>query len=371
MSAVFALLSFLVALALSLALVAYALVSLGFSGESYRSGMTWLHVGFMMVAVLVAFVPLGLTLWAFWRRFFSSRPWADVPLGLGLPLVACVVCAGACFLAFIGGELASKHYSDWMGARERAALRVAVDAGAREKACDLVRLDPKATSEDMRRCRAHLESLSSTAERWAVLATFHDVAGFKTWTPAQVGLAPRSDWSRKLVVVRHDQEWFLRTFYETWLARPDALQSKDDLSALRSCLRHSTRLNGWTAAAMEVFRSQLFPEIVRRVESLPAPHRDLLEAGWLREELPKLQASLEQGGEPPTPKLATVPEGTLGLAQLTQDDALHVWLRATPTEGAFGDVYLVYPHSGRRIPNDWEGHLDPMEPGEVRPVPPL
>jgi hypothetical protein len=111
---------------LSLGLLTFALVTLGFSGESYRRGVTPLHLAFNTVAVLVAFAPFVLTLWASWRRFFSSKPWEDVPLGWGLPLAACVGGAVVCYLAFLAGEWVEGLGSERRSAEEQAALRAEV-----------------------------------------------------------------------------------------------------------------------------------------------------------------------------------------------------------------------------------------------------
>lgn len=377
MKLLLALLCAVVALGLSLALLAFVLVTLAFSGESYRRGMTPVHQAANTVATLVAFIPLVLTLWASWRRFFSSKPWDDVPLGWGLPLLVCVGCTGVCLLAFFAGEWVESFKSERRRSEARATLRAEVEReataerGAPDKSCDLVVLDPKATPEDMRRCRAHIESLPSPEARWAEFLKFlDDTSGFQTWTPKQVGLAPDWDWNRRVVVVRHDQEWFLQAFYETWFARPDAFQSEKDLERLVYCLRDTSRWDGWTHAALEVHRTRVLPEIARRVEAQHAVPRDAPVMEWLRELLPPSPTSPEERPEPPLPKLDSVPEGTIGLAQLADDGELHLWLRATPTSGAFGDVYLSYPpsdeHSGK-----WKRHLGSMKPGQVRPVPPL
>ncbi|MFP2911396.1 hypothetical protein ACLESD_41500 [Pyxidicoccus sp. 3LFB2] len=370
MNAVLAVLSFLVALGLSLALLAFAVVTLGFSGESHRSGMTPLHVALNIVALVIAFAPLVITLWVAWRRFVSSRPWDDVPLGTGLPLVACAVCAGATFLSFLAGEWVASLDSNRKRAQELAALRAEVEGGAQEKACDLVLLDPMATPADMQRCRARIESLSDPRARWAELRKFrHDISGFNGWTPMKVGLAPEWDWNREVVAVRHDQEWFIRAFYETWLAQPAAFQSPEELQHLQGCLRVSTRGHGWTPAALDVLRSQVLPELVGRLESPQDPPRDPHVEGRIQELIKSLQES-PGGGGPPTPRLDAVPEGTIGLAKLDDEGNLHLWLRATPTTGAFGDVYFTYDPSDEHL-RHWKGHLGSMEPGEVRPVEPL
>ncbi|MFP2925591.1 hypothetical protein ACLESO_10300 [Pyxidicoccus sp. 3LG] len=373
MGAVLAVVCVLVELALSVALLGFALVTLGFAGEAYRHGMTPAHQALNALGILFAALPLFVTLWVSWRRFFSDRPLEGVPLGLGLPLVACVLCAGACFLSFMAGEWFTSRESEARRQRELAALRAEVEGGAREKSCDLVLLDPAATPEDMRRCRERIESLSTPEARWSELTKFlGETAGFKTWNPKQVGLAPAWDWSKSLAAVRHDQEWFVRAFYEAWLARPDALQSVEELERLRGCLRHGTRYSGWTPAAVEVLRSQVVPELSRRLDSQQDLYRNLPSAEtqlqWVREELETLRTKPEEGGGPPPPKPDAVPEGTIGLARLDDDGTLRLWMRGTPSTGAFGDVYLEY-HSYDEPYRKWMRYLGALAPREVRPVP--
>lgn len=371
MSAVFAVLCFLVALVLSLALLAFGFTTLGFAGEAYRRGMSLPLIVFFTLAILIAATPLFLTFWTAWRRFFSSKPWEDVRFGVGLPLLACVVCAGATLLFFFLGEWVHSLQGDARSARELAALRAEVDGGAVEKSCDVVLTDPKATAEDMRRCRARIESLTDSKQRWAELQRFlQDTSGFKTWNPGQFGLAPAWDWNRNLVVVRHDQEWFIRTFYGTWLAQPGALEGEEELNRLQGCLMRNRRWFGWTPAALDVLRTEFLPEIVRRIEPLREAHRDMYERKWLWETIEKLQSSSDEGGGPPVPKLDNVPEDAIGLARFDADGTLRMWMRATPTTGAFGDIYLEYSPSDSHY-SKWKWHLDSTEPGEVQPVSPL
>ncbi|NMO19050.1 hypothetical protein HPC49_37355 [Pyxidicoccus fallax] len=368
MSAVLAVLCLLVTLALSLAVLGFALTTLGFTSEAYHRGMTTLHIVITVVAVLVAATPLFVTVWAGWRRFFSSRPWEDVPLGLGLPLLAPVVCAGLSLLAFHLGERVASHQSQQRRAEELAALRAEVDGGALEKSCDIILTDPRATPEDMRRCRTRIESLSDPKKRWAELQRFLDIhSGFQTWTPMKVGLAPKWDWNRSVVVVRHDQEWFIRTFYETWLAQPEAFDSEKELTRLNGCLRDTDRWTGWTPSALAVFRAQVLPAIVQRVEAQRERHQELLVWPWLQKALAEHQAPPKKKEVPPVPKLDAVPERSIGLARFDADGTLHLWLRATPETGAFGDVYLTYTPSDEHY-GPWKSHLDSTEPGKVQPV---
>jgi hypothetical protein len=371
MSVLFGLLCTVVALGLSVALLGFALVTLGFSGESYRSGMSSLHIAFNTVAVLFALAPFVLTLWVSWRRFISSNPWEAVPLGWGLPFVALVTCAVACFLAFLGGEWVASLQSEKRRAQERAALRAEVEGGAQEKVCDLVLLDPMATPEDMRRCRARLESLTAPGARWAELTKFlGSNTGFKTWNPKQLGLAPKWDWNRSLVAVRHDQAWFLPMFFETWLARPEAFQSEKDLDQLNGLLRSSQREDGWAPAAVDALRARVLPEIVRRFEAQQAVPQDVHVMDWLRKALSELQQTPGDAGEPTPPTPAGTPPDAIGLARIGDDGDLRLWLRTTPSAGAFGDVFLRYSPSNEHF-RHWKRHLGSMEPGEVRPVEPL
>jgi hypothetical protein len=371
MSTLFGLLCTVVALGLSVALLGFALVTLGFSGESYRSGMSGLHIAFNTVAVLLALAPLVLSVWVAWRRFISSQPWEAVPLGWGLPFAALAVGAVGCFLAFLGGEWVASLQSEKRRAQERAALRAEVEGGAVEKSCDLVLLDPRATPEDMRRCRARIEALTAPDARWAELKKFLGPnSGFRTWNPKQLGLAPKWDWNRDVVAIRHEQEWFLPMFFEAWLSRPEAFGSEKDLEQLFGLLRSSSREDGWTPAAVDALRVQVLPEIARRFEAQQAVPGDASVMKWMKEAITTLQQTPGDEGEPVPPSPADLPEDAIGLARIGDDGELRLWLRATPSTGAFGDVYLRYPPYDEHF-RHWKRHLGSMEPGEVRAVEPL
>ncbi|MCP3140858.1 hypothetical protein [Pyxidicoccus xibeiensis] len=375
MGAVLAVLSSLVALVLSVVLLHYAFIMQGFAGESYRHGMSPAHQALNVLGMFLAALPLFVTLWVSWRRFFSDRALEGIPLGLGLPWAAFVVCAGACYLSFSAGEGFTSRAREAATQRARAALRAEVENGAEYKACELVLLDPAATPEDMRRCRALIESLPTPQARWSEFRNFlSQTSDFRSWNPKQLGLAPAWDWNRSLVAVRHDQEWFLRAFYEAWLARPAALQSAEELANLRRLLQGSTRHSGWTPAAVDVLRSQVVPELARHLDSNLERYRGdataELHLEWVREELETLRTKPAEGGGPPPPKAGAVPEGTIGLAQLGDDETLRLWLRGTPSTGAFGDVYLEYRHYDEPY-RKWLSFLGSLPPGEVRPVPPM
>ncbi|NBD12307.1 MULTISPECIES: hypothetical protein [Corallococcus] len=362
-----------VELVLAVALMGATFVALAFSGEAYRRGITLAHRAMNALSAVIAIVPLLLTLWVIWRRFFSSRPWGEVPLGLGLPLAVGLPCAAAVFLALLGGEALAGRAFESRRRKERRGLRAEVERGAVEKSCDLVVTDPAATPEDLRRCRTRIESLASPEARWREFLKFVDGrTGFRTWNPEELGLAPSWDWNRSVAVVRHEQEWFLPAFYETWLARSDAFLSEADLERLLGCLNRSRRSTGWSAAAIERLRPQLLPEIARRLDA----RQGLSGTGALwrdsaREVLAALQRTPEEGGGPPVPASPGTPApDAIGLARLGEDGSLHLWLRATPTTGTVGDVYFnVFPHEKEF--SQWMKHIGPLPPGEVRGVSPL
>lgn len=92
---------------LAVNLVLFTLGSLVLIRESHRRGRRLLQRGLKGLALLVAVLPLGVTLWAGHRRFQSELPWGSVPLGLGLPLAVVVVCAVASWLALTACEWVS------------------------------------------------------------------------------------------------------------------------------------------------------------------------------------------------------------------------------------------------------------------------
>jgi hypothetical protein len=379
MSILFAVLVLAAELAACLAVLAYAAVTLGFQGESYRRGLDPFQAALTWLAVLLALAPLLVTVWVAWRRLFSSRPWEDVPLGLGLPAVALLAGAVLALLAFQGGELAHAWASEKQRAEERRVLRAQVEAGERGKACELVVKDPRCTRADMQRCREVLESLGSPDARWHELEKFLTAGGgFERFNPKELGFTPAWDFNHHLVVVRHDQEWFLRTFYTALLARPETFTTLEGLQRLRDVLRSSRRDWGWTHAAGKVLRAELLPEVTRRFAEAQARLRGSEELRGAFTSTADALARMQEpprDEEPPVPTLAQpAPRESIGLARLESEDGrLHLWLRATPTEGEFGDVYLgfdthpSYGKDGRAILR----HLGGLAPGEVKPVPPL
>jgi hypothetical protein len=111
-------------------------------------------------------------------------------------------------------------------AEERSALRAQVEAGERDKACELVVKDPRRTRADMQCCREALESLGSPDARWRELEKFLTAGGhFESFNPKELGFTPTWDFNKSLVVVRHDQEWFL-------LARPETFSTPEGLLRL-------------------------------------------------------------------------------------------------------------------------------------------
>lgn len=374
MSAVVAGLCLLVELALGVALLVGTFFTLAFSSEAYRHNATPLHQALNGLAFVLAVLPLLVTAWVGWRRFLSDRPWDSVPFGMGLPMVALVLCAVTAFLSIMGGEVATSRHRARQEEESRLALRAAVEGGAMEKACDLVAADPRASAEDMRRCRERIESRPDAEARWAELTKFTDErGGFNTWHLAQTGLAPDWEWGKPVPVIRHDQEWFLRTFYETWLARTQELPSPDDLSLLQLALQTSTRYLGWDARAVETLRTQVLPALSARMDAQeprlraqPGMDTWLLDA--IRDRIQGLQTRPDEGVEPLPPLPGTPSPSDIGVARMDDTGALDLWLRATPTSGSFGDVYV------RRASYDaeyekWLKYLAPLRAGQTRFIP--
>ena len=358
---------------LAVNLVLFTLTGLVIS-ESHRRGRRLLQRGLKGLALLLAVLPLGVTLWAGHRRFPSELPGASVPLGLGLPLAVVVVCAVACWRVLTACEWVASVGTAGPGQRRRAELREKVEGGRMDLDCHVVAADPAATPEDMRRCRTRIESLTDPKARWAALQVFLEWhLELKTWDPHEVGLSPRWDPGAGLVVVRHDQEWFLRTFYETWLAQPDAFRSREDLERLQACLRRTKRSSGWTLAALEGLRPGVLPELLRRLETRPGGYRHDEEAprDACRKMITTLLETPEEGGGPAVPALPDAPApDAIGVAQVGEDDTLHLWMRATPTQGNFGDVYFRFAHEDAEY-STWMTVLGPLQKGQVRGVPPF
>ncbi|RKG68260.1 hypothetical protein D7V80_13290 [Corallococcus sp. CA054B] len=374
MSAVVAGVCLLVELGLGVALLVGTFFTLAFSSESYRHSATPLHQALNGLAFVLAVLPLLLTLWVGWRRFLSDRPFDSVPLGMGLPMVALVACAVTAFLSIMGGEWSTSRHRARQEQEARLALRAAVEGGAVDKACDLVAADPRASAEDMRRCRAFIESRPDAESRWTQLTKFADErGGFNTWHLGQTGLAPDWEWGKAVPVIRHDQEWFLRTFYETWLARTQDLPTLDDLGRLQLALQTSTRYLGWDARAVETLRTQVLPTLSARLEAQDArlralPGMDPWVLDAIRDRMQGLQTKPDEGVEPLPPLPGTPSPGDIGVARLDDTGALDLWLRATPTSGDFGDVYVRRASYDSEY-EEWLKYLGLLRPGEPRFIP--
>ncbi|CAM3092127.1 hypothetical protein G4177_22595 [Corallococcus sp. ZKHCc1 1396] len=375
MGAVFAGVCLLAELALGVALMVGAFFTLAFSSEAYRHNATPLHQVMNLLAFALAVLPTLVTLWVGWRRFLSDRPWGAVPLGMGLPLVVLVVCAGAGALALMVGEWSTARHREQQTLAARAALRAEVEGGVLNKACDLVAQEPRASAEDMRRCREFIESRPEVEARWAEFLKFlDDRGGFRTWKIAEVGLVPSWEWSKEVPLIRHDQEWFLRAFYETWLARPQALASMEELGRLQLALQGSTRYLGWDARAVEPLRAQVLPVLRGRLDAQEPrlralPDMDTWLLGSVREKIQNLQARPEDGVEPLPPLPGAPSPGAVGVARMGDNGTLDLWLRASPTSGAFGDVYLQRASYDSEY-GAWLKHLGGApRPGELRFIP--
>ncbi|HEY0093430.1 MAG TPA: hypothetical protein VGB96_03865 [Archangium sp.] len=78
-------------------------VMFGFSGEGHRHPNAFGSF-LQFLALALAFVPLGVTVWVAVRRFSTSRPWPSVPLGLWLPAVAGLACLVSTWVLLILSE---------------------------------------------------------------------------------------------------------------------------------------------------------------------------------------------------------------------------------------------------------------------------
>ncbi|QRK10106.1 hypothetical protein JQX13_08415 [Archangium violaceum] len=113
MSTVFAVVCFLIALAPSLT----------------PPSAAFFHLSTEAGPLLVAPLPFVLTLWVSWRQFLSDRPWEEVPLGWGLPLLASVACAGIAFFKPLVIHSIEIRRAKAQRAKELAALRAEVEHG--------------------------------------------------------------------------------------------------------------------------------------------------------------------------------------------------------------------------------------------------
>ena len=370
MRTVVAVLVWAVELTLTVALAGGVLIALSFSSEGHKRGMLPLHQALNYLALFLAVLPFGVTLWVGYRHFLSGRP--NSPLGLALPVVVGVSCGVASLLAMLAGEKFSNVGAEARARRVRAEVRQKTEAGQREFACQVVVTDPASTAEDMRRCRAYVDAQTTAREKWDAFWPFIlGQTSWKTWNPQQVGLSPFQDPEVALTVVRHEQAWFLRTFFESLLEAYPTF-SYLEVELLHGTLLRMNRESGWSREAIEPLRSHILPELLRRIE--PRPGVDLDGAPTTLQENRELIAALLATGPrepPPVPASASAPPAdAIGVVKMTESGALEFWMRATAAEGNIGDVYF------RQEPEtpghqQWMNVLGPMSKGQLRPVPPL
>lgn len=371
MKTAIAIVVWVVELGLSLALIVVALIGLSFVSEGRKGHILPLHQTLNILALLLAALPLGMVLWVGYRTFVSDRP--NVPLGLGLPVVAGLGCALASLLVMTLGERFSNVGAEAEARRFKAEVRERVEAGEERLACQVMVTDPDATAQDMRRCRAYVESRPRGLERWYEFDQFLEgrTSDLKTWNPQERGLSPFWDKQVALAVVHHDQAWFLRAFFESLLEKPPPLYHTD-VSIIHSALAHLDPASGWSREAIEQLRPQVLPELLKRIT--PEPGNEVYVAQVDRDgALQLLNKLLESGPRevPPVPPLASPPTAeTVGVVRMDADGALEFWMRATATQGNLGDVYFRHA-SGSESHQQWIQALGPMVKGQVRPVPRL
>ncbi len=96
-------LALLTQLAFACLVFIWILAFLGFADESKRSVSATLFGKFLVVVcVLLAASPIGITLWVGWCHYFSPAFYKQIPLGLFLPLVAILsvmlLCSGLIYV---------------------------------------------------------------------------------------------------------------------------------------------------------------------------------------------------------------------------------------------------------------------------------
>jgi hypothetical protein len=246
-------------LLLSCVLLFAAFVTFAFAGESNRgrpvpASAETLHLAALLVAVSPFLLSAGLLIVRWWLGD-CIPPWAQLtPLLLG-------VVAAPLFVRLIGA--AETETGRARREEQRAALeevRASARSGSDARVCELLNLDPEAGAEEARRCFTHLERLAGP-ERWRELGHFHDQGHFNVRGPSR---------AEPTVPALH-QRRFLELFFETWMARPDFLGSREDRLLCWFGLHDLLVAQDWSEEARALLRSTLLPRLRERLAGPAAP----------------------------------------------------------------------------------------------------
>jgi hypothetical protein len=242
---------------------------LAFHGEGSRGhgpGLDGFCVG--LAAALCA-APVIAAVWIGARRLILPGPAILFWLPLALTIVGAPSAAGLLELAEVRASKAAHRRT----AADIAAIRRHLAAGDASRACELVNMDPKATPAEMAACRSRVDAAPDAAARWRELQAFVCWnRSFNSWNVQQLGLSAEWDWSKPMIptVPAADQEWFLKAFFESWLARPDALSGDEDVGSLQCKLDDLTK-DAWSPDAVRVFAAEVLPKVRARLKATPAP----------------------------------------------------------------------------------------------------
>jgi hypothetical protein len=223
--------------------------------------LTWVSLLLALAPVIVA-VLVFIARWRTGEKLPTLMLWSPLLATIvAIPLFALAVRATA-DVATRSREEAERHALE--------AVRSSVRAGSDERVCELVNLDPRATPDEVNRCFAKLEGLRGEA-LWRELQWFVRSQHFHAWNAQQLGQS--EEWNNRWipVVPAERQSGFLKLFFETWMAQPDFLQSREARRLCWFTLIDVFRGQEWSEEAKAAMRTTVVPELRRRLSGPSAP----------------------------------------------------------------------------------------------------
>jgi hypothetical protein len=253
-------------------------MGLAFHGEGSRGHGPGLDGLCLALAAVLCAAPVIAAAWIGARRLALPGPAILFWLPLALTIVGAPSAAGLLELA----EIRASKAADRRTAADIASIRRQLAAGDSSRACELVNMDPKATPAEMAACRSRVDAAPDAAARWRELQPFVCWnRSFNSWNVQQLGLSAEWDWSTPMIptVPAADQAWFLKAFFEAWLARPDAFAGDEEVGSLQCKLDDLIR-DDWSPEALRVFAAEVLPKVRARLKATPAPAPDTPSASY-------------------------------------------------------------------------------------------
>lgn len=245
------------------AAVVFYFMGMAFRGEGKRGSPTsGVEDTYVLISLALMALPLLTFVWSLYKINNTSQKGVSVAIPTLLTLLIGVP------VAFYLLEFSSKAGA----AHDRKLKTDNVERLRRETAegkasyCELVSEDDASTTEAMAKCKDAIERAGGNEAQWRELRYFLDVEGkWKTvWHPGSDSSNGKFTMSVK---PQEYETWFIKKFFDVWLARPESLKGPQSFHELARIVGD---MGDWGSEAKAVFAKQIIPEIRSRLAKEPA-----------------------------------------------------------------------------------------------------